>query len=391
MSNKSVILIDYENLMRGHKEKIEVVMEKVEYVFNHPDLPSDIIINRAYAHYKKSDKNQDNQFRKYQIEPRQTIPFNQSGKNGADIRMVVDAMDILYTKKEIIDYVFVSGDSDFIHLYRKLKEEGKNITVFAEEKSLGQFISGYCRTIIIPTKARITKTTTTTKNKVYRKMPENKRDSLVKNLLSGLHLHKKDIPIPLFIWALNFGIGNFHIKLFGFESIDQLLDAYQNKQWLQFNRKHRIIQLKANTILDPKKITNWVAPIIIQLAISQRYKSFQFTPFGNHYALLKIAVISIQDFQLDDLINIYEYKKALMLHLDLKNIELEHIENLLFLLIQIGVLELREGNKCFSKCQKMNQEDILIAHNNFLRKNCLESKMNLNKFEWQSILDKALR
>lgn len=390
MSNKSIILIDYENLMRGHREKIGIVMEKIDFVFNHPDLPSDFIINRAYAHYKKSDKNQDNQFRKYQIEPRQTIPFNQNGKNGADIRMVVDAMDILYSKKEVINFVFISGDSDFIHLYKKLKEEGKQITVFAEEQSLGQYISGYCTTIIIP-KSSSPKPKIKKIDKGSNSIPVNKRDSQIKNILSGLHYFKKEIPLALFIWTVNYVIEEFNIKNYGFESFDKLLNYYHHQNLLKFNKRDKKIEVAKDFILPAKKLDVLMAPALIKLALGQDDKSVQFVPFGNHYKLLEIAVISLENFQPDDEISIYEYKKALMSQLDIKNLKIIHIEYLLLLLVKIGILELSRDNKCFSKVTQIKQEEILLIHNKFIREKCLESDLNFNKPEWQSILDKALK
>jgi hypothetical protein len=51
----------------------------------------------------------------------------QSGKNSADIRMVVDALDLCYTKSHIDTFVIISGDSDFSPLISKLKENGKSV------------------------------------------------------------------------------------------------------------------------------------------------------------------------------------------------------------------------------------------------------------------------
>ena len=50
-----------------------------------------------------------------------------TGKNSADIKMVVDAMELSYTKPHIDTFVLVSGDSDFSPLVSKLRENGKHI------------------------------------------------------------------------------------------------------------------------------------------------------------------------------------------------------------------------------------------------------------------------
>jgi len=51
--------------------------------------------------------------------------LRQSGKNSADIRMVVDALDLCYTKEHVDTFVIVSGDSDFSPLVSKLRENAK--------------------------------------------------------------------------------------------------------------------------------------------------------------------------------------------------------------------------------------------------------------------------
>ena len=56
---------------------------------------------------------------------------NVSGKNSADIRMVVDAIDLCYSKSHIDTFVLVTGDSDFSPLVSKLKENDKRVSAAA--------------------------------------------------------------------------------------------------------------------------------------------------------------------------------------------------------------------------------------------------------------------
>src|SRR4030095_4285084 len=53
--------------------------------------------------------------------------IRQSGKNSADIRMVVDALDLCYTKSHVDTFVIISGDSDFSPLVSKLRENNKTV------------------------------------------------------------------------------------------------------------------------------------------------------------------------------------------------------------------------------------------------------------------------
>jgi uncharacterized LabA/DUF88 family protein len=67
-----------------------------------------------------------------------------SGKNSADIRLCVDAMDLCYSKPHIDTFVIVSGDSDFSPLVSKLKENGKQVIGLAMRGSTSQLLADNC-------------------------------------------------------------------------------------------------------------------------------------------------------------------------------------------------------------------------------------------------------
>ena len=58
-----------------------------------------------------------------------------SGKNSADIRMVVDALDLCYTKSHVDTFVIISGDSDFSPLVSKLRENNKTVIAVGVKNS----------------------------------------------------------------------------------------------------------------------------------------------------------------------------------------------------------------------------------------------------------------
>jgi hypothetical protein len=68
----------------------------------------------------------------------------QSGKNSADIRMVVDALDLCYTKSHIDAFVIISGDSDFSPLISKLKENGKSVIGIGVRGSASSLLISNC-------------------------------------------------------------------------------------------------------------------------------------------------------------------------------------------------------------------------------------------------------
>ena len=70
--------------------------------------------------------------------------MRQSGKNSADIRMVVDALDLCYTKSHVDTFVIISGDSDFSPLVSKLRENNKYVIGIGVKDSTSDLLSANC-------------------------------------------------------------------------------------------------------------------------------------------------------------------------------------------------------------------------------------------------------
>jgi hypothetical protein len=70
--------------------------------------------------------------------------FRQSGKNSADIRMVVDALDLCYTKTHVDAFVIISGDSDFSPLVSKLRENNKLVIGLGVRHSTSDLFVSNC-------------------------------------------------------------------------------------------------------------------------------------------------------------------------------------------------------------------------------------------------------
>lgn len=71
-------------------------------------------------------------------------PANTSGKNGADIRLVVEAMELALTRPHIDTFAIVSGDSDFLPLVGKLQELGKRVIVIANHSKASKRLQQLC-------------------------------------------------------------------------------------------------------------------------------------------------------------------------------------------------------------------------------------------------------
>src|SRR3989475_2044040 len=70
--------------------------------------------------------------------------IRQSGKNSADIRMVVDALDLCYTKEHVDTFVVISGDSDFSPLVSKLRENAKTVIGVGVKNSSSDLLINNC-------------------------------------------------------------------------------------------------------------------------------------------------------------------------------------------------------------------------------------------------------
>jgi uncharacterized LabA/DUF88 family protein len=68
----------------------------------------------------------------------------QSGKNSADIRIVVDALDLCYTKSHVNTFVIISGDSDFSPLVSKLRENAKTVIGVGVKQSTSDLLIANC-------------------------------------------------------------------------------------------------------------------------------------------------------------------------------------------------------------------------------------------------------
>jgi hypothetical protein len=68
----------------------------------------------------------------------------QSGKNSADIRLVVDALDLCYTKSHVDTFVIISGDSDFSPLVSKLRENAKQVIGVGVKQSTSDLLVANC-------------------------------------------------------------------------------------------------------------------------------------------------------------------------------------------------------------------------------------------------------
>lgn len=119
------VFLDLENIALGTKDAkfprfdIKLVLERLL-------LRGHIVVKKAYCDFDRY-KEFKRDLHEAAFELIEIPHVRQSGKNSADIRMVVDALDLCYTKQHLDTFVILSGDSDFSPLVSKLRENAKTV------------------------------------------------------------------------------------------------------------------------------------------------------------------------------------------------------------------------------------------------------------------------
>src|SRR5512136_2330101 len=136
------VFIDFENLALGFRGKRDRRFE-IRKVLERLVEKGKLIVKKAYAdwadyaEYKKP-------LHEAAIELIEIPKRAMTGKNSADIRLCVDAIDLCYSKEHIDTFVVVSGDSDFSPLVSKLKENGKGVIGVGMKESSSNLLVGNC-------------------------------------------------------------------------------------------------------------------------------------------------------------------------------------------------------------------------------------------------------
>src|ERR671922_2771684 len=135
------VFIDFENLalgFQGRRERFDIdrVLERLVE-------KGKIVAKRAYADWSRFGP-YTAPLHEAAIELVEIPRRSQTGKNSADIRLCVDAMDLAYSKEHIDTFVIVSGDSDFSPLVSKLKELGKHVLGLGMQESTSELLRDNC-------------------------------------------------------------------------------------------------------------------------------------------------------------------------------------------------------------------------------------------------------
>jgi uncharacterized protein (TIGR00288 family) len=140
--HRIAVFFDFENIITGVRDanydkfRLELILDRLVE-------KGKVIYKRAYCDWGRF-RDYKNDFHEASVElidiPRKRI----SGKNSADIRMVVDALDLCYRREHITAFALISGDSDFSPLVNKLTEYNKHVIGIGVKNSTSELLVSVC-------------------------------------------------------------------------------------------------------------------------------------------------------------------------------------------------------------------------------------------------------
>ncbi len=142
VDNNLALFCDFENIALGVRDAKYAKFD-INRILERLLVKGSIVVKKAYCDWER--------YRDFKATMHEAafelidIPHvRQSGKNSADIRMVVDALDLCYTKAHVNTFVIISGDSDFSPLVSKLRENAKTVIGVGVRNSTSDLLMSNC-------------------------------------------------------------------------------------------------------------------------------------------------------------------------------------------------------------------------------------------------------
>ena len=136
------LFCDFENVALGVRDA-KYAQFDIKKVLERLLLKGSIVVKKAYCDWERY-KDFKATMHEAAFELIEIPHVRQTGKNSADIRMVVDALDLCYTKAHVDTFVIISGDSDFSPLVSKLRENNKYVIGIGVKNSTSDLLSANC-------------------------------------------------------------------------------------------------------------------------------------------------------------------------------------------------------------------------------------------------------
>src|SRR3954454_106434 len=230
------VFFDFENIGIGlnHRRDRFEINKVVERLVE----KGKIVAKKAYADWSRF-ANYTAPLHEAAIELIEIPRRGQTGKNSADIRLCVDAMDLAYSKEHINTFVIVSGDSDFSPLVSKLKELGKHVIGLGMQDSTSDLLRDNCDEFIYYEDLGKAPTMSAP---LPASVPENKRKMLALLLDSLLALRRENKEV---LWSsmvkdtMKRKKPSFNESYYGYRSFSELLEDAQREGFLELDTDKR--------------------------------------------------------------------------------------------------------------------------------------------------------
>lgn len=256
-TSNMAVFCDLENVALGVRDARYAKFD-IKKVFERLLLKGNILVKKTYCDWDRYKEFKEG-MHEAAFELIEIPHIRQSGKNSADIRMVVDALDLCYTRAHINTFVIISGDSDFSPLVSKLRENNKTVIGVGVKNSSSDLLIANCDEFIFyddlvreanaerkkaakPAKAPEVKSDTKTDGKLDPKAEEEKKEqkkqealNLVLDTVEAIFNErgeKEKVWGSMVKQTLRRRKPGFNESYYGFRSFSQLLEEAQNRKML---------------------------------------------------------------------------------------------------------------------------------------------------------------
>jgi uncharacterized protein (TIGR00288 family) len=253
--NNMALFCDFENIALGvasanyAKFDIQKVLERLL-------LKGSIVVKKAYCDWERY-KSFKTSMHEASFELIEIPHVRLSGKNSADIRMVVDALDLCYTKAHVDAFVIISGDSDFSPLVSKLRENNKVVIGAGVKNSTSDLLIANCDEFIFYDDLVREKTArrrgarkptanvVTDDGKPQQKSEEDKKQEALDLIIETVEALGTERGAEEKIWgsmikqALKRRKPGFNEPYYGFRSFNKLLEEAASRQLLKLERDEK--------------------------------------------------------------------------------------------------------------------------------------------------------
>jgi uncharacterized protein (TIGR00288 family) len=228
------VFIDFENIgigLMNRRDRFEIgrVLERIVE-------KGKVVVKKAYADWSRFSQ-YTSLLHEAAIELIEIPRRGQSGKNSADIRLCVDAMDLAYSKDHIDTFVIVSGDSDFSPLVSKLKELGKHVLGLGLADATSDLLRDNCDEFIYY--EDLDRSTPALPQQLGVQMPENKQ-KMFKLLIESLHALRRENKEVLWSSMIKDTMKrkkpSFNEEYFGYRTFSELLEEAEEAGILELEK-----------------------------------------------------------------------------------------------------------------------------------------------------------